>query len=166
MPRRLSWCIAFVTLALVSAGCSGSSGPGVSTTPTATAGAVAKQHYLDAVNALCDKLLPEVIKATQGGSIDIPARQYLKDLPAHNALLVAFDRSLAAVPVPAAAESAAAAMRAYVRYADTLDASRLKAARAGESAWRREVAAESGAASDPSIATRNAAGFAASCDAR
>lgn len=164
MTRRLPWSVALLAVLVLGAGCGHSGSPAAS--PTSSSGVAAKQQYLDAVNALCDKLLPEVVSATHGGSIDIPATQYLRDWPAHDALLVAFDKSLAAIPVPAAATSAAAALHSYVVYADSLDAARLKAARAGESAWKREVAAETGAASDPSIAARNAAGFAASCDAR
>ncbi len=166
MTRRLPWSVALLAVLVLGAGCGHSGAPAAATSPTSASGVAAKQQYLDAVNALCDKLLPEVVSATHGGSIDIPAAQYLRDWPAHNALLVSFDKSLATVPVPAAAAPAAAAMRSYIAYADSLDAARLKAARAGESAWRREVAAETGAASDPSIAARNAAGFAASCDAR
>jgi hypothetical protein len=125
-----------------------------------------KQQYLDEVNGLCDKLLPKVIRVTHGGSIDVPARQYLTDWPAHQRVLAAFDKSLAAVPVPASATSAAAAMRHYMKFADSLDATRLKAAKQGQRAWRREVAAEKDVENDPTIAARNAAGFAGSCDAR
>lgn len=172
MPRRLCYVVAVGTVALVIGGCSGSNEPTdskpASSAPAPMSGAeqASKQHYLDAVNALCDKLMPRVVRVTHGGSIDIPARQYLKDWPAHRELLVAFDRSLAAVPVPAVAASAAAAMRNYVTYADSLDNARLKAARQGERAWRAEVAAEKNAAEDSSIAARTAAGFADSCDAR
>jgi hypothetical protein len=81
-------------------------------------------------------------------------------------VLEAFDKSLAAVPVPSAAAPAAAAMRHYLTFADRLDAARLKAARQGEPAWRREVAAEADVENGLSIAARNAAGFAGSCDAR
>ena len=57
-------------------------------------------------------------------------------------------------------------MRGYLKFADELDAARLKAARRGEQAWRREVAAEANVENDPSIAARTRAGFASSCDAR
>jgi hypothetical protein len=134
--------------------------------PTGAATESPKQHYLDTVNGICDKLLPKVIRVTHGGSIDVPAKQYLQDWPAHRKVLAAFDTSLAAVRVPAAAAPAPAAMRDYVRFADRLDATRLRAARQGERAWRREVAAEADVESDPAIAARTAAGFADSCDAR
>jgi hypothetical protein len=75
------------------------------------------QQYVDTVNGLCDKLLPKVSRVTHGGRIDIPARQFLEDWPAHH-LLVAFDKSLAALPVPPAACPTAAAMRRYTTFAD------------------------------------------------
>jgi hypothetical protein len=158
--------------ALLVAGCSTSttSSDSTETAHTATQSpadtASAKQRYLDRVNALCDTLLPKVIRVTHGGSIDVPARQYLRDWPAHRRVLAAFDASLASVPVPAAAAPAARAMRHYVSFADTLDSTRLEAAQRGQRAWRREVAAEADVESAPSIAARNAAGFADSCDAR
>jgi hypothetical protein len=173
MPRHVHSVVALGAVALLVGGCSKSGSSTDSTKPASSAptsasaaGESPKQHYLDTVNGLCDKLLPKVLRVTQGGSIDMPVRQYLKDWPAHRAVLAAFDKSLAAVPVPAAAAHAAEAMRTYVRFADRLDAARLKAARQGESAWRREVAAEADVENAPSIAARNAAGFAASCDAR
>jgi hypothetical protein len=164
---------AVVTMAaLLVAGCSGSTasshanGEAHTATPSAAETASAKQRYLDRVNALCDALLPQVIRVTHGGSIDVPARQYLRDWPAHRRVLAAFDASVADVPVPPAAAPAARAMRHYVEFADTLDSTRLEAAQRGERAWQREVAAEADVESAPSIAARNAAGFAASCDAR
>lgn len=173
MPHHISYVLAVGTAALLIGGCSGSQTSTDSTkpagTPTAptTAGAEPpEQHYLDSVNHLCDDLLPKVLRITHGGSIDIPAQQYLEEWPAHRTVLAAFDASLAGVPVPAAASHAAAAMGTYVRFADRLDAARLRAARQGEDAWRREVAAEADVENDPSIAARTAAGFADSCDAR
>jgi hypothetical protein len=152
--------------ALLIGGCSSSESPTSSATPTKTAAASAKQEFVDAVNGLCDKLEPEVIRATHGGSIDIPATQYLKDWPAHQKVLARFDKSLAAVSQPATATSAADALHSYVKFADQLDAARLKAAKQGEQAWRREVAAEKDIANDPAIAGLTAAGFADSCQAR
>jgi hypothetical protein len=140
------------------------------TTPSSSAPSpsedAAEQTYLDAVNALCDDLLPKVLAATGGGSLDITAAQYLKDWPGHEKVLDEFDTALAAVPVPPSAQDAAGAMASYVVFADSLDAARLEAAQQGEDAWRAEVAAEADAASDPAIEARNAAGFADSCDAR
>jgi hypothetical protein len=170
---RPPWTVVAVTLvALFVAGCSGSSassaarGKAASTVSSAGTQESAKQRYLDRVNALCDALLPRVIRVTHGGSLDVPARQYLRDWPAHRRVLAAFDASLADVPVPAAAASAARALARYVRFADTLDAARLEAARAGEPAWQREVVAENGVESDPRVTARDEAGFAPSCDAR
>ncbi|MGC4110145.1 MAG: hypothetical protein QM747_06915 [Nocardioides sp.] len=173
MSRQLQAMVAAGAVVLLVGGCSDSgSSPGTagdSPTPaagTSTPTASAKQEYLDHVNALCDQLLPKVIKATHGGSLDISARQYLTDWPAHRHALVDFDKSLAAVPVPSAAKSPAAAMTRYVAFADRLDAARLRAARQGERAWRHEVASEADVESAPAITARTAAGFAASCDAR
>jgi hypothetical protein len=173
MSRHLRALVAAGAVVLLVDGCSDSSAPAASPTPSSSASAPTssggqspRQHYLATVNGLCDQLLPKVVRATHGGSVDIPAGQYLKDWPAHHRVLTAFDKSLAAVPVPQAAAPAAAAMRRYMTFADRLDAARLKAARQGERAWRHEVASEADVENDPAIAARNAAGFAASCDAR
>ena len=166
MAGDLRCLVAVGTAIVLVGGCSQSDAPTSSSTPTSAVAATEKQHYLDTVNGLCDKLLANVLEVTQGGSLDIPAGQYLKDWPAHEEVLAGFDRSLAAVPVPTAAASAAAAMRDYMKFADELDAARLKAAKRGERAWRREVGAEADAESNPAIVARTAAGFASSCDAR
>jgi hypothetical protein len=69
--------------------------------------------------------------------------------------------------VPRAAAARARALAAYVAFAGKLDAARLKAARQGAAAYRREIDAEKkSAASDPSIAGLGAAGFSQSCQAR
>jgi hypothetical protein len=140
-----------------------------STSPPASAEAstVAVQHYLDAVNRLCDELLPKVIAVTGGGSLDIPLHKFFKQLPEHSRLRAEFDRNLARIPVPAAARAQARALRAYIGFANRLDARRLAAARQGLAAYAREIRAEqSSAASDPTIAARDAAGFHDSCNAR
>ena len=159
-------CFAVGTAVLLVGGCSDSDQPTDSTPSADAVAAPTEQQYVDKVNGLCDRLQPLVIRATHGGSIDIPARQYLEEWPAHHHILVAFDKSLAAVPVPPAAAPAAAALHRYTTFADRLDAARLKAAEHGERAWRREVAAEVDVESNPAITARNAAGFATSCDAR
>ena len=166
LSRHLPCFVALGTAALLVGSCSEND---ASSDSSGQAGAVAtppEQRYVDTVNGLCDELLPKVIKVTHGGSVDIPARQYLADWPAHARVLAAFDKSLAAVPVPATAASAAAAMHHYMEFADRLDSARLKAAERGQVAWHRELAAETDAESDPSIAARTKAGFAGSCDAR
>jgi hypothetical protein len=122
--------------------------------------------YLDAVNALCDALLPKIVTVTHGGSIDVPARAYLATWPAHTRLLDGFDAHLATIPVPAAAQGQAATMTAYVRFADQLDAARLAAAHKGQAAYAKEVRSESGVENDPTITALAAAGFNASCTAR
>jgi hypothetical protein len=135
--------------------------------PSVSPGAVALQQYLDAVNQLCDGLLPKVIRVTNGGSLDIPLKQFFKQLPAHQRLRGNFDRDLAKIPVPPAAKDAAAALADYLAFANQLDAKRLRAARKGPAAYRREIRSElRSAADDPSIAARNTAGFHDSCDAR
>jgi len=172
LPQHPRVLVVVTMAALAVAGCSTSTASSDSTeaahtaTPSHADTTSAKQRYLDRVNALCDALLPKVIRVTHGGSLDVPAQQYLRDWPAHRRVLAAFDASLAVVPVPAPAAPAARAMRQYVEFADTLDSARLKAAQRGEQAWRREVAAEADVESDPAITVRNAAGFADSCDAR
>lgn len=164
--RRLVGAVA-VSAAL--AGCSSSSGSAGSTAPSrpvATAAGAPAQVYLDAVNALCDGLLPKIVKVTHGGSIDVPVREYLATWPTHKRLLDGFDAHLASIPVPAAAQDKAAALTTYVRFADRLDAARLAAAHEGQAAYAKEVKSESGVENDPAIAELTAAGFNDSCTAR
>jgi hypothetical protein len=72
-----------------------------------------------------------------------------------------------AIVVPRAAAAKARALAAYIAFAKKLDAARLRAARQGAAAYQREIDAErKSAASDPSIAARDAAGFSESCNAR
>jgi hypothetical protein len=123
------------------------------------------QQYLSSVNALCDRLEQEVT-ALNGGQFDIPLKDFLAQLPQHTKLLDDFDRQLAAIAVPQAAAAKARALAAYIAFADRLDAARLRAARQGAAAYQREIDAEKSAASDPSIAARDAAGFSESCNAR
>ena len=160
---------------ITAAGCSSAAPPGATSDPPSTAVRVsapppnppaAVQRYLDSVNALCDALLPKVIAVTNGGSLDIPRKKFFAQLPAHTKLLDAFDRHLAEISVPPAAKANAAALAAYIRFANRLDARRLAAARRGKAAYAKEIAAESKAADDPTIAARDAAGFSESCNAR
>ena len=125
----------------------------------------AVQHYLDAVNTLCDGLEQKII-ALNGGQFDIPLKDFLAQLPQHTKLLADFDNQLAAIVVPQAAAAKARALAAYIAFADKLDAARLRAARQGAAAYQREIDTEKSAASDPSIAARDAAGFSQSCNAR
>lgn len=125
----------------------------------------AVQEYLTAVNALCDGL-EQKITALNGGQFDIPLKDFLAQLPQHTKLIDDFDRQLAAIAVPSAAAAKARALAAYIAFADKLDAARLRAARKGAAAYQHEIAAEQSAASDPSIAARDAAGFSQSCNAR
>jgi hypothetical protein len=132
---------------------------------SSSSGSDAVQQYLDAVNALCDGL-EQKITALNGGQFDIPLKDFLAQLPQHAKLSGDFDRQLAAIVVPQAAAAKAQALAAYVAFASKLDAARLRAARQGAAAYQREIDAEKSAASDPSIAARDAAGFSQSCNAR
>jgi hypothetical protein len=128
--------------------------------------AAAKQTYLDAVNALCDDLLPKVVAATHGGSIDVPATEWVETWPAHKALLDGFDADLAKIEVPPDAADAAQVMGAYVTWATGVDERRIAAAEKGEAAWRAEVAAEADITDEPALRALGPAGFADSCQAR
>ena len=169
--RRLACAVA---LSAALAGCSSSSpspagaapSSAASSSAASTAAADPAQVYLAAVNALCDALLPKIVTVTHGGNIDVPAREYLATWPAHKRLLDGFDAHLAAIPVPAAAQDKAAALTAYLRFADRLDAARLAAAQKGQAAYTKEVQSESGAGNDPTITALAAAGFNDSCTAR
>jgi hypothetical protein len=164
--RRL---VGAVVLSAAIAGCSSSGPSPARTAPSgaaSTAAADPAQAYLSAVNALCDALLPKIVTVTHGGSIDVPAREYLATWPAHQRLLDGFDAHVAAIPVTGTARGRAAALTAYVRFADRLDAARLAAAHKGQAAYAKEVRSESGVENDPTIAALAAAGFDDSCTAR
>ncbi len=138
-----------------------------SASPSTAAGVGVVQAYLDAVNTLCDALLPKVIEVTKGGSLDIPLKDFFAQLPAHAKLRSDFDRDVALVSVPPTAEAKANVLKAYVRFANELDAKRLAAARAGPAAYAKEIHAQlQTAAGDPSVAALTAAGFHDSCEAR
>ena len=124
------------------------------------------QHYVNAVNALCDGLEKKII-ALNGGQFDIPLKDFLAELPRHTELRDDFDRQLAAIVVPQAAGAKARVLADYIAFANKLDAARLQAARQGAAVYQHEIDAEQkSAASDPSIAALNAAGFSESCTAR
>jgi hypothetical protein len=166
------WLVGAIALSAAIGGCSSAGSSPAAPAGTAPSGAAPSpvadpaQAYLDAVNALCDALLPKIVTVTHGGSINVPARQYLASWPAHNRLLTGFDAHVATIPVPAAAQDKAAALTAYVHFADQLDAARLAAAHKGRAAYAKEVRAESGAENDPRITALSAAGFNDSCTAR
>jgi hypothetical protein len=133
---------------------------------SSSSGSDAVQQYLNAVNALCDGL-EQKINALNGGQFDIPLKAFLAQLPQHTKLRDDFDSQLAAIVVPPAAAAKARALAAYIVFANKLDAARLRAARQGAAAYRREIGAEQkSAASDPSIAAMEAAGLSQSCTAR
>jgi hypothetical protein len=168
MAHGRSGVIALAATCALAGGCSSSARPAAGTSSsTRSVGVSAVQSYLDAVNKLCDALLPKVMSVTNGGSLDIPLAQYLAQEPSHARLLSDFDHDLARVSVPPQATDKAAALNAYIQFANALDAKRLAAAKQGHAAYTKEIqAAEASAANDPSIAARNAAGFHDSCDAR
>ena len=167
MGRMRAIAVAASSCVLVAA-CSSTQHPAaprpVPASSSASGGAV--QQYLNAVNALCDGLEQKII-ALNGGQFDIPLKDFLAQLPRHTKLLDDFDRQLAAIVVPPAAAAKKRALAAYVTFANKLDAARLRAARQGAAAYRREIDAEKkSATSDPSIAGLGAAGFSQSCQAR
>jgi hypothetical protein len=134
--------------------------------PPSSSSSDAVQQYLNAVNALCDGL-EQKIDALNGGQFDIPLKDFLAQLPQHTKLRDDFDRQLAAIVVPQTAATKARALADYIAFANNLDAARLRAARQGAAAYQREIHAEQkSAASDPSIAALDAAGFSESCTAR
>lgn len=172
VERGRRW-VAGAAICMLAAGCSSSGGNGATSpstsrvvTSSSDVGAAAVQQYLDSVNALCDALLPEVVAVTNGGGFDIPLKDFFEQLPEHSKLRTDFDRDLARIPVPPEAEDKAAALAAYIRFANQLDARRLAAAKRGQAAYAKEIAAEADAGNDPTIAARTAAGFNESCNAR
>jgi len=141
-------------------------GPGPVPSSSSSSSGDAVQSYINAVNALCDGL-EQKINALNGGQFDIPLKDFLAQLARHKKLEKDFDHRLAAIAVPHAAATEARALTAYIAFANKLDAARLKAARQGAAAYKREIDAEKNtAASDPSIAALAAAGFSQSCTAR
>ena len=175
VPHTVRFFVATGTAALL-VGCSSGSdsstagdseptSPATSTSADPPAGS-AEQGYLDQVNALCDALLPKVVDATNGGSTDVPAKQWVATWPAHKALLDGFDADLATVPVPPEAAGAAVVMADYVVWATGVDDARIAAARQGEAAWQRELAAESDLTNAPELLALGPAGFDDSCQAR
>jgi hypothetical protein len=157
-------------LVACSSGEAGDSEAETSSRPRRTAAASptgdGERGYLDAVNALCDALLPKVVAATHGGSTDVPAEEWVRTWPAHQALLDGFDADLAKVPVPPAAAGAAQVMAEYVVWATGIDQARIAAARQGEEAWRAELAAEADITRAPQLLALEPAGFSETCQAR
>jgi hypothetical protein len=171
VPLTVRFFVATGTAAAL-VGCSSGTDSPERTTPAPTASAAspsedaAEQGYLDAVNTLCDDLLPKVVAATHGGSIDVPAAEWVRTWPAHKALLDRFDADLAKVTVPPSAADAARVMAEYVAWATDVDVRRIEAARKGERTWRAEVAAEADIDEDPALRALGPAGFSDSCQAR
>jgi hypothetical protein len=171
VPLTVRFFVATGTAAAL-VGCSSGTDSADQPAPTPTSSAATqsedtgKQTYLEAVNALCDALLPKVIEATHGGSIDVPAKEWVQTWPAHKALLDGFDAHLAQVPVPPSAAETAQVMADYVVWATGIDQRRIAAAQKGEAPWRAEVAEEADLTDDPTLLALATAGFADSCQAR
>jgi hypothetical protein len=150
------------------------SSPTSSTTTSTTTSAAgsspgaATADYVAAVNALCQNLLPKILAVTNDGDpAGFTVAQFKQHLAAHTALERDFDRRFAEIPVPPGARTANAAMRAYIAFADRVDARRLAAADRGQRAFVAEVHAEGADyLSSPVKAARDAAGFDSACDAR
>jgi hypothetical protein len=164
---RAAAAAAAVSSCVLVAACSSAQHPAApAAVPVTSSSSDAVPQYLNAVNALCDGLAQK-ITALNGGKFDIPLKDFLAQLPRHTKLRDDFDRQLAAIVVPPAAAAKARALGTYIAFANKLDAARLRAARQGPAAYRREIDAEKkSAASDPSIAGLGAAGFSESCTAR
>jgi len=160
---RRAW---VVVVALVLAGCTSSSAPRPVPVTTTTADVV--QPYLDQVNLLCDALLPKVIAAMHGGhDSTYPVRTYFAEEPAHQQARDEFDAALAKVSVPSAAASKRAALDAYLRFANQIDAARDAAAHEGQKAFDAEITHERTVdLNSPIITAMEAAGFNESCTAR
>ena len=167
--RTTGHLVCAVLLSAALAACSSSGPSPARSAPSGVASTAVEDParvYLDAVNAVCDALLPKIVAVTHGGSIDVPASEYLATWPAHKRLLDGFDAELSTISVSAATEAKAAALDAYVRFADRLDAARLAAAQKGQAAYAKEVRSEAGVEKDPTIAALAAAGFNDSCTSR
>jgi hypothetical protein len=173
LPLTVRFVVATGT-AVALVGCSSGSDSGAQpepqAPPTSSTAAPAvdpgKEAYLDAVNALCDALLPKVIEATHGGSTDVPAATWVATWPAHQALLDGFDHDLAKITVPPTAEDSAQVMAKYIAWATGVDERRIAAAKKGEKAWQDELAAEVGIERTPQLTALGPAGFSDSCQAR
>jgi hypothetical protein len=175
VPLTVRFFVATGTAAVL-VGCSSSGGstdsadsePTVTQSPASPtpSGDSERQAYLDAVNALCDALLPKVVEATHGGSIDVPAEEWVQTWPAHKALLDGFDADLAKITEPPSAADAAQVLADYIVWATGVDTRRIAAAREGEAAWRAEVDAEADITDDPKLLALGPAGFNDSCQAR
>jgi hypothetical protein len=151
------------------AGCSSSHPSAPATSSSAGADVTGNvASYVAKVSALCDALLPKILAVTHNGDPSaFTVAQYKAHLAAHTALEHGFDQQFAAVPVPAGAEQAHAAMQAYIAYADKLDAQRLAAANTSQAAFEREIERQNAAYESSQVKqARDAAGFSPSCDAR
>jgi hypothetical protein len=140
---------------------------GLSSPASASPGGTAAS-YVAAVNALCQELLPKILLVTNNGNpAGFTIAQFKAHVAAHAALERDFDQHFQALPVPRQARAANAAMRAYIAYANQLDARRLAAANRGQNAFLTEIHAEDAEyPTSPVKKARDEAGFDTACDAR
>lgn len=125
--------------------------------------------YVSDVNKLCATLLPKVIAARHGGhKTPSTIAVFLQEQHDVRALAAAFDRQVAAVPVPAGAKAAAAAFRAYQRYSDGWAAQAEAAAATGKQSLFVAEMARNGQdfSTSPVVLHAKDAGFSESCSAR
>ena len=85
--------------------------------------------YVQVVNGLCDETMTAVRQIVPTWySAETPVAQYRLDAPKLRKVYDTFDQKFAAVPVPAEAQAAASAFRAYVDASDRTKAAALAAA--------------------------------------
>lgn len=147
--------------------------PAVATTTTTatdapTIGVDPQARYVSIVNGLCEETMTSARRIVPAYySAETPVAQYRRDAPALRAIAQKFDRELAAVPVPAAAQEAASAFRAYVVASDRNRAAAL-AATGSQATFAAEFVRQLGywTNNNPILAARDEFGFSADCNYR
>ncbi len=149
--------------------------PAVATTTTTTTATGApttevdpQATYVSIVNGLCEETKAAARQIVPGYySAETPVAQYRRDAPGRRALAMQFDRKLEAVPVPAGAQGAAAAFRAYVDASDRGRAAAL-AATSSQATFAAEFVRQLGYWNNNNsiLAARDEFGFSADCNYR
>lgn len=149
--------------------------PAVATTTTTTTATGApttevdpQATYVSIVNGLCEETMTaarQIVPAYY--SAETPVAQYRRDAPALRAIAQKFDRKLASVPVPAGAQGAASAFRAYVVASDRGRAAAL-AATSSQARFAAEFVRQLGYWNNNNsvLAARDEFGFSADCNYR
>lgn len=123
-----------------------------------------------AVSALCLDLKTRELAANPGVTSipsGFPVDRYLVFRRNVDALTPAFDRRVAAVPVPAGASAVATDFRAYQREEDGLRAKAAAAARRSQAAYNAEYAREMTLfVTDPVLVALDSDGFSGACHYR